>query len=315
MQLIELIYRYQSMPILSSKEMDLRHLKYFLAVAETQNIRLAAQKVHVTQPAISRKIKELESELGVQLFDRLPKGLCLNRAGKVYQKRLGTIMKQIEDANAKVRQLSNTEYGSLSLGAPDFVLWEGEVTQCISQFCRANLLIELEAYSDTPTVLLKRLELEQIDGAFLYYFSPLSAEYSIQHVAEDKLVLAYPTGWEGKISSSTTIEELNAFPSIRLPRSADPHYYDWQETLFQNMGWKPEMTQWAHSESTILGLVAAGNGVAIVNERHFVRSSNMVSYTTLDILLNTIPLSFIYKNTSNNPALKAFLNLISGKMR
>ncbi|MEI8634855.1 LysR family transcriptional regulator [Vibrio sp. PP-XX7] len=158
--------------------MELRHLKYFLAVAETQNIRLAAQKVHVTQPAISRKIKELETELEVQLFERLPKGLRLNRAGQIYQKQIGAIIRQIDDANEKVRQFSHTEYGSLAFGAPDFILWEGEITQYIKQFRNANLAVELEVYSDTPMVLLKRLELDQIDGAFLYYFSELSSEYA-----------------------------------------------------------------------------------------------------------------------------------------
>lgn len=290
--------------------MELRHLKYFLAVAETQNIRLAAQRVHVTQPAISRKIKELETELGVQLFDRLPKGLRLNRAGKIYQKQLGAVIRQIDDANEHVRQFTHTEYGSLALGAHDFVLWEGQINQCINQFRHDNHHVELEVYSDTPMVLLKRLELDQIDGAFLYHFSELPSEYSVQPIAQDKLVLAYPASWE-TLSPSATIEELNLLPSVRLPRSVDPYYYDWQEILFNEIGWSPEVTQWAHGESTMLGLVAAGNGVAIVNERHFTRPSNMLCYTPLDVLPHTSPLSFVYKNTSDNPALMEFLQLLS----
>jgi len=287
--------------------LELRHLKYFLAVAETQNIRSAAQIVHVTQPAISRKIKELEAELEVQLFDRLPKGLRLNRAGKVYQKELGAILRQIDDANERMRQFSHTEYGSLALGAPDFVLWAGEATECVNQFHHANLKVELEVYSDTPIVLLKRLELDQIDGAFLYYFSELPSEYSIHPITQDRLVLAYPASWATTISPSITIEELNQFPAVRLPRSADPYYHDWLEMLFHDIGWAPDVTQWAHGESTMLGLVASGNGVAIVNERHFSRPSDMICYSSLDILPHTTPLSFVYKNTSDNPALNAFL--------
>ncbi|PNH99029.1 LysR family transcriptional regulator [Vibrio diazotrophicus] len=291
--------------------MELRHLKYFLAVAETQNIRLAAQRVHVTQPAISRKIKELETELGVQLFDRLPKGLRLNRAGKIYQKQLGAVIRQIDDANEHVRQFTHTEHGSLALGAHDFVLWEGQINQCINQFRHDNHHVELEVYSDTPMVLLKRLELDQIDGAFLYHFSELPSEYSVHPIAQDKLVLAYPSNWGKTFSPKTSIEELNLLPSVRLPRSVDPYYYDWLEVLFQEIGWTPEVTQWAHGESTMLGLVAAGNGVAIVNERHFTRPSNMLCYTPLDVLPHTSPLSFVYKNTSDNPALMEFLQLLS----
>ena len=291
--------------------MELRHLKYFLAVAETQNIRLAAQRVHVTQPAISRKIKELETELGVQLFDRLPKGLRLNRAGKIYQKQLGAVIRQIDDANEHVRQFTHTEYGSLALGAHDFVLWEGQINQCINQFRHDNHHVELEVYSDTPMVLLKRLELDQIDGAFLYHFSDLPSDYSVHPIAQDKLVLAYPSNWGKTFSPKTSIEELNLLPSVRLPRSVDPYYYDWLEVLFQEIGWTPEVTQWAHGESTMLGLVAAGNGVAIVNERHFTRPSNMLCSTPLDVLPHTSPLSFVYKNTSDNPALMEFLQLLS----
>ncbi|MCZ4370222.1 LysR family transcriptional regulator [Vibrio diazotrophicus] len=291
--------------------MELRHLKYFLAVAETQNIRLAAQRVHVTQPAISRKIKELETELGVQLFDRLPKGLRLNRAGKIYQKQLGAVIRQIDDANEHVRQFTHTEHGSLALGAHDFVLWEGQINQCINQFRHDNHHVELEVYSDTPMVLLKRLELDQIDGAFLYHFSDLPSDYSVHPIAQDKLVLAYPSNWGKTFSPKTSIEELNLLPSVRLPRSVDPYYYDWLEVLFQEIGWTPEVTQWAHGESTMLGLVAAGNGVAIVNERHFTRPSNMLCSTPLDVLPHTSPLSFVYKNTSDNPALMEFLQLLS----
>ncbi|MBP4040218.1 LysR family transcriptional regulator [Aeromonas sp. SrichE-2G] len=293
--------------------MELRQLKYFLAVAETQNIRSAAQRVHVTQPAISRKIKELESELGVQLFDRLPRGLRLNRAGKVYQKELGAIIRQIDDANERMRQFNHTEYGSLTLGAPDFVLWEGEITQCVNQFHHANIEVELEVYSDTPMVLLKRLELDQIDGAFLYHFSDLPSEYVVHPVAQDRLVLAYPACWDIDIPRSITVEELNQFSAVRLPRSTDPNYYDWQETLFQEVEWRPGVTQWAHGEGTMLGLVASGNGVAIVNERHLSRQSKMIRYTSLDILPQTTPLHFIYKHTSDNPALSTFLQLLSGR--
>ncbi len=294
--------------------MELRHLKYFLAVAETQNIRLAAQKVHVTQPAISRKIKELEAELGVQLFDRLPRGLCLNRAGKVYQTQLGAVLRQIEDANAKVRQFAQTEYGALALGVPDFVLWEGQVTESLNQFRDDNLAVELEIFSDTPMVLLKRLELEQIDAAFLYCCPPLSKEYEVTVVSDDDLVLAYPLAWQAQMANDMTIDALNQFPAVRLTRSADPHYHDWQQALFEDIGWKPSMTQWAHGESTILGMVAAGSGVAMVNQRHFSsRQSERIGYMPLNIFAQSIALNLIYKRSSDNPALAKFLELMPTK--
>lgn len=291
--------------------MELRHLKYFLAVAETQNLRLAAQKVHVTQPAVSRKIKELEEELGLQLFDRLPKGLRLNRTGKFYQKQLGGIIRQIDDANDRVRQFSHTEYGSLTLGAPDFVLWQGEINQAMHQFRQLHNDVELEIYSDTPMVLQKRLELDQIDGAFLYHYAELPPEYSAQPISQDKLMLAYPVSWDTVLPSSITIEELNQLPAVRLPRSVDPYYYDWLEAIFHNIGWAPNVVEWAHGESTMLGLVATGSGVAIVNERHFTRPSPMIQAISLDVLSNTSPLSFVYKNTSDNPALMQFLHLLT----
>lgn len=291
--------------------MELRHLKYFLAVAETQNLRLAAQKVHVTQPALSRKIKEIEEELGLQLFDRLPKGLHLNRTGKFYQKQLGGIIRQIDDANERVRQFTHTERGSLTLGAPDFVLWQGEVNQSIRQFRHRYHDVELEMYSDTPIVLQKRLELDQIDGAFLYHYAELPPEYSVQPIAQDKLVLAYPASWESSITSSLSIEKLNQFPAVRLPRSVDPYYYDWLEQLFSRIHWAPNTVEWAHGESTMLGLVASGSGVAIVNERHFSRPSTMIQYTSLEQLPDTSPLSFVYKNTSDNPMLMRFLQLLT----
>lgn len=294
--------------------MELRHIKYFLAVAETQNIRLAAEKVHVTQPAISRKIKELESELGVELFDRISKGIKLNRVGKMYQKEVAGLLRQLDDANDKVKQYANIEHGSFALGVPDFILLASDVNQCVNQFRQENHRVSLEVFSDMPLILLKRLELDQIDGAFFYHLPHLSDEYISKDVSRDRLVLAYPNCWNREIHSSLSIQELNDLPMIRLPRSFDKLFYDWQSMLFSKIGWAPNSTQWAHGESTMLGLVAAGNGVAMVNERHFTRHSDMICSTPLDILPQTMTLKFVYKKESTNPILKAFLHQLDTVM-
>ena len=86
--------------------MELRHLRYFVAVAETQNVlRAATQKLHISQPAVSRQVRDLEHELGVQLFERTGKALSLSEAGSLFLKEARAILERAEGSSAKCARL------------------------------------------------------------------------------------------------------------------------------------------------------------------------------------------------------------------
>lgn len=293
--------------------MELRHLKYFLAVAETQNIRAASSIVHVTQPAISRQIQELEQELGVELFERLPRGLKLNRAGQQYQKQVLEVLRKLDEANHQLQQFIIAADGHLSLGAVDVVLWEGKVPLSVRQFRQNHSNVTLEIRTDNSPRLLELLDNEVIDGAFVYLFDELPTNTDIHTIGNDKLKLAYPTEWQVD-NNDLSLTSIQTNPMIRFPRETYPSYYDWQQDLLKRLDLRATVTQWAHNESAILGLVATGIGFAIVNERQTSRSSQLIHFIDIQENNAALPLAFIYKKTNDNPALSAFTTLLKNSI-
>ncbi|WP_342608897.1 LysR family transcriptional regulator [Vibrio tritonius] len=302
--------------------MELRHLRYFLAVAETQNIRAASNIVHVTQPAISRQIQELEQELGVELFERLPRGLRLNSAGQQYQKHVQEVLKKLDEANQQLQDFVGAVNGSLRLGGVEVVLWEGNVPKLIKQFRHDHAQVNLDIRTDNSPKLIALLDNETIDGAFVYAFGQLPDHLEHQQIGVNYLKLAYPVEWAVK-DKPLSLADLQSSPMIRFPRSIYPAYYDWQQELFNQLNITTEVSQWAHNESAMLGLVATGSGFAVVNERQIFRGSPLIHF--MDITVNSestkkrntnenkaeLPLLFVHKKGNDNPALKAFVQLIA----
>jgi len=289
--------------------MELRHLKYFLAVAETQNIRAASDIVHVTQPAISRQIQELEEELGVELFERLPRGLRLNRAGQLYQKQILDVFKKLDDAKRQLQQFMIATDGYLRLGAVDVVLWEGKVPTAVKQFRQHHANVTLDIRTGNSPELLELLQSDMIDGAFVYLFDEIPANSDLCTLGWDRLKLAYPSEWLVD-HEELSLKSILAYPMIRCPRDAYPAYYDWQQALLTRLDLNPVITQWAHNESAMLGLVATGNGFAIVNERQITRGSKLIQFVDIDAENAELPLAFIYQKKNDNPALTALIRLL-----
>src|SRR5437870_5187761 len=96
--------------------MELRHLRYFVAVAEASTFTKAAAQLHVAQPAVSRQVQALEDELGVDLLRRSPRGVMLTAEGKLFLEEARELLKRAEDSVAKVRALARGEYGELHIG-------------------------------------------------------------------------------------------------------------------------------------------------------------------------------------------------------
>jgi len=99
--------------------MELRHLRYFVAVAEEEHYGRAAQRLHVAQPALSRQIQDLEREIGFQLFDRLPRGVRLSAAGKAYLDDVRSILGQVSAVTDPAGRVARGLAGTLRVGFPE----------------------------------------------------------------------------------------------------------------------------------------------------------------------------------------------------
>src|SRR5579862_9105424 len=111
--------------------MELRHLRYFVAVGEEQHYRRAAQRLRVAQPALSRQIQNLEEEIGFKLFERLPRGVKITAAGKLFLDDARRILTEITDATARAKRIGTGLAGTLRIGFVQSLSWHGIVPESL----------------------------------------------------------------------------------------------------------------------------------------------------------------------------------------
>ena len=284
--------------------MDLRQIKYFLAVANSGGVTKAASVLNVTQPAISRQISDLEEELGVQLFDRVSRKLTLTIAGEHFRNQMTEIVSDIENATQTVKRVASGAVGDLKLGSVEAVLWEGLVPEQLNRFRSLNPDITMEMITDNTTALLTHIENGSLDCAFVYLFDDIGDSYGAIKLRTDPMTLAYPASWKEMFSEGVTIAQLNSLPFIRFPQVSYPAFFNWQEQRFRDIGLSPNVLHWAHHESSMLALVAAKQGVAIVNSKHIERVPPLVKFISLKEFKLELCLYFIWRKDKATPVVE-----------
>ena len=139
--------------------MELRHLRYFIAVAELRSVRAASEQLHVTQPAISRQIQDLEEAVGAALFKRTPRGLVLTAAGVAYLAEAREILARVDAANRLARQIASGLQGHLRVGFVENAAWSGIVSRALREFEQAvpHVTLELQPMN-TPEQLAAQIK-------------------------------------------------------------------------------------------------------------------------------------------------------------
>ena len=242
--------------------MELRHLRYFIAVAEELNFTRAAEKLHMAQPPLSQQIQQLETQLGFQLFRRTKRTVVLTEAGQVFFEESQKIMQQVDRAIQLAQQTSRGELGQLTIGFVSSAA-HNVVPAILQQFRTLHPAVKLELHELTTNEQLQRLRFGQIDIGFV---RPPVEEDGINSeiVFREPLIVALPETHHLADRAQVELRELSTEPFILFPRSLAPGLYDPIVSLCQEAGFSPIAAQEALQMQTIVSLVAAEMGVAIV---------------------------------------------------
>ncbi|HTQ49946.1 MAG TPA: LysR substrate-binding domain-containing protein [Candidatus Acidoferrales bacterium] len=244
--------------------MELRHLRYFIAAAEEENVSRAALKLHVSQPGISRQIHDLEDEIGFQLFERGAKSLKLTEAGKIFLAEAKSILQRADDAVKKARAASGGIVGEINVGyAPSLTveilpralrtfqerfpnvrvaLHDLSTEEMLAQLGEKKLQVALTVRP--PGKLLRGLNFEEL------------ARYAIGVAVAPKHPLA-------KLKSISP-EQISHEPLIAYSRKDYPEYHEMLEKLFAPVGRKPRIVGEHDGVSSIIAAVEGGRGLALV---------------------------------------------------
>ncbi len=274
--------------------MELRHLRYFIAVAEELNFTRAAERLHMAQPPLSQQIQHLEAELGFQLFRRTKRTVQLTAAGQVFFEESQKILQQVDRAIQLGRQTSRGELGQLTIGFVSSAAHN--VVPAILQAFRTRCpAVKLELHELTTNEQLQGLRFGQIDIGFVR--PPVEEEgINSEIVFREPLIVALPETHPAADRAKVELRELSTEPFILFPRSQAPGLYDAIVSLCQQAGFSPIAAQEAIQMQTIVSLVAAEMGVAIVpaSMQNFQRSG--VVYKSLPESTCIVAIALIWRS-------------------
>jgi DNA-binding transcriptional LysR family regulator len=241
---------------------ELRHLRYFITVAEELHFGRAAQRLHMAQPPLSQQIRQLEIQLGFQLFHRTKRSVVLTEAGQVFLVESQKILRQLEDAIRIGQQASRGEMGQLAIAFVSSAAYN-ILPPILRAFRMAVPQVLLELHELTTDQQLQWLREGQIDIGFVR--PPLEEEdFACMTVFQESLVVALPESHALGDQPQVMLSHLAREPFILFPRLLAPGLYDQIISLCQQVGFSPNVVQEAIQMQTIISLVAAEIGVALV---------------------------------------------------
>jgi DNA-binding transcriptional LysR family regulator len=245
--------------------MELRHLRYFVAVAEELNFTRAAKTLRIQQPPLSAQIKQLEKELGTPLFRRLAKGVELTDAGKLLLEQARIILKQVEDATVGVRRRGRGETGQIIVGSSGFY-FHPLIVKVLSEIKARypNLTIAPELDVTNIPLLIGWLRTGRIDVSLIPLPIDDSDGLDIEPLVDEDCVVALPRGHPLSNSATVPLSSLSEENFVLCYRGTNPGMYDSILAACARAGFNPKVVQQAPQIVSAMPMVAGGFGVSIM---------------------------------------------------
>jgi len=289
--------------------MELRHLRYFQAVAEELSYSRAAERLRIAQPALSRAVQELEAELSAQLFDRNRRSVRLTPAGKVLLREIGILFERWEESMRRVRRTAAGEEGELRLG------YIGPPTQpflgrLLHEYRRRYPLVSLHLEERTPERVWEMLAKGRLSAAF-------TRPVSIAEASGLRTIVLREERFGAVVSAAHPLAEQKTLPwkalarepLIVLARREGVGSHDGILAACRQAGFAPRLAYTPSLIGTVLSYVEAGAGVGIVPE------SVSASDTSLKFIplrpSASVPLVLVWREDDDTPAVQRFRELVT----
>ncbi|MQY08838.1 LysR family transcriptional regulator [Actinomadura macrotermitis] len=292
--------------------MELRHLRYFVAVAEELHYGRAAQRLHVAQPGLSQQIKAFERELGVELFARNRRGVALTAAGAALLPAATDVLARADAAVELARRHGTGEAGrltiSLTRSAPRRV-----VTELVDPFRAAHPAVEVRVTSGFTAQDEQRLRDRSIDAAFLRMLDDPRDDLADRTVGTEAIVAAVPSADPLARKRRLRRADVTGRPLVWWPREHGPRMWDRMLDEVFGEGVRPEPAHWEPEEEHMLHAVAQGHGVTFITEgKAAALHVPGVAVRRFAEPVPTVPITLAWLRGNPNPALRRFLEHLPG---
>lgn len=290
--------------------MELRHLRYFIAVAEEQNIGRAAARLHISQPPLTRQIQQLEEELGVQLFIRTPRGMELTGAGEQLLEEARNIRAVVEQATERTQRAGQGKLGRLDVGIFGSAILD-IIPKVLAGFRTAYPEVKIVLHSMDKNEQIEALRQRRINVGFNRIINPLP-DIDSELVTTESLLVAVHASHPLAEKTVVPFKSLAEHPLVLFPTGSRPSFIDRVIGLCQQEGFVPQVSQEVGDVVSAVALVANGFGACLVAESTSVLALPGVVYRPLSGLPANarIDLSCMFRADDRSPILAAFLEVV-----
>ena len=292
--------------------MELRHIRYFLMVAEELSFTRAAEKLGIGQPPLSQQVKLLEQEIGARLFRRLSHGVELTQAGKAFRRAVETMPAQAENAAHQARRGAKGELGLLRLGFTGMAGLTSVVSGSIRAFRRAYPDVEVQVEETNSTLLATAVAEDRLDLAFLRPSRSETSGLELDVMLEEPLVAALPARHPlaaGDAALPIALAALTDEGFVLTPRNAGPNLHDATLAACRQAGFEPRIVGLAPQGISVLSLVAAEVGVSLLPISVTSLRLDGLAFRHLDDHSVSVPLALAYRHATTSTLVHNFLRL------
>jgi DNA-binding transcriptional LysR family regulator len=288
--------------------MELRHLRYFVAVAEELNFGRAAERLRIAQPPLSRQIRDLEREIGAALFERVPRGVELTPAGRAFLPEARLTLAQAERSQRTAQRAAHGETGRLRVGFVEAATHSGILPDVLS-FFRAHLpSVGLSLFELDPLRQVEAFQEGRIDIGILHS-PPLDAVrwLRVESIYAEPVILALPKTHALAGRSRLALASLADEAFVGFPRVIAPEMYDDMIASCRRAGFSPRIVQEAAGWHTLASLVSAGVGVGVVPRSIAEFQQPGVVYRSVRALDVEMSLAAVWKRSERSPVRERFV--------
>lgn len=288
-----------------------KHFPFFLAVAEEQNLHRAAERLNIAQSALSRRIADLERELGdIPLFERQARGVSITEAGRVLARDVRQILQSIEEASRRVRRVARGDIGTLRIAFTEAMV-RGPLLPPVLRSYRAQYPeVEIRAFPLTSEAQRQRLRGGEIDVGFVIEEAGDAEEFATTRIGMDKFVAVLPHGHPLEANEVVHLHDLVGEPLIFPSRQHSPRLFGRMVAAFDARGVTPEISVEVSNVDIAFGLVASEMGVGIVTAVRADRAPRDIVIKPLPDLDLPLPLSMVVRKSSSSPLVLNFVEAV-----
>lgn len=288
---------------------ELRLLRYFVAVAEELHFGRAAERIGISQPPLSQQIQHLERILGVELFRRTKRRVELTEAGAVFLERVRPVLAQTAQAVAAARRAAQGEVGRLAVGMVSSATYGDVIPGALRTFRERFPDAELALYEYSTAKQTELLHRGELQVGFVR--PPLEDKaLNLETILREPLLAALPAGHRLASLAAVPVGALAEETWVMLPRDLGPGFHDLVMGVCLAAGFRPKVTQEATQIHTLVALVAAGLGVTLVSASVENLRRRGVVYLPLAEDAPAAEIAAAYLKSSGSPVLREFLRIV-----